>query len=136
MNQIAVVGIVFFNDKCLFLKRAYGKCNWCPPCGKVESNENLTTALKREVQEEAGLDIEIIMPINSWIGDNNGEEYYSISYACRAKSKNITLSSEHVEYKWIPFQDLNTVDTDFDTTKWQEWIQLAENYSKQLLDDK
>lgn len=63
-NNISVgVGLYIFNDKdeVLLLKRIgkHGGETWCPPGGHIEYWETSLQAAKREVKEEAGLDIEI-----------------------------------------------------------------------------
>lgn len=54
----AVVGCLVRNDENKVLLIKHLKRGWEIPQGRVEEGENLLDALKREVQEEAGVEIE------------------------------------------------------------------------------
>ena len=60
--QLAVSAVIFREGKMLLLKRAKspGHGFWSLPGGRVEFGESLHTALTREVDEEAGLKIDIV----------------------------------------------------------------------------
>jgi NADH pyrophosphatase NudC (nudix superfamily) len=62
-NPIPGVTILVVKGSCFLLcKRSAGAFRggkWCLPCGYVEFGEDFLTAAKREVREEAGLDIRI-----------------------------------------------------------------------------
>src|SRR5262249_57567855 len=60
--QLAVSAVIFRDGKVLLLKRAKspGHGFWSLPGGRVEFGESLHTALAREVDEEAGLAIDIV----------------------------------------------------------------------------
>lgn len=78
------------------------------PGGKVKKGEkNFLEALKREVNEETGLDIEVLEPFNTWYFEwppnhrNAGKKAIVIDYRCRYISGNVTLSNEHTKYMWV-----------------------------------
>ena len=58
---IGVGGVIFHEDSVLLVKRAQepGKGQWSYPGGAVELGETLIEALKREIYEEASLEIEV-----------------------------------------------------------------------------
>jgi 8-oxo-dGDP phosphatase len=58
---IIVAIVVVENEKILMVQEAKAECygKWYLPAGKVEINENIIDAAKREVLEETGLFIEI-----------------------------------------------------------------------------
>ena len=129
--QIAVVGIVVFNDECLFLKRNNPPHNWCPPCGRVEKEETFIFALQREIKEETALDVKIIdLPVEVWEGTHDDKKTISITYVCQAQSKKAGLSHEHSHFCWIKISDLikSTINTNFTTEKWPLWIETANFY--------
>lgn len=83
----------------------------------MQQNEAPEDALRREVKEECGLDIEVIKPLNTF------HEYYEykqpvgktevvgIIYWCRATSQEVHLSNEHCEYRWMsPSEALEVVE--------------------------
>src|SRR3712207_6371492 len=59
--QVAIGAIVIHNDALLMVQRASdpGKGLWSLPGGRVEHGEYLADALKREVLEETGLEVEV-----------------------------------------------------------------------------
>lgn len=58
--KIRVTGILVKNDTILLLDQDVNKGrSWSLPGGKVEEDESLELALKREMKEETGLDVNI-----------------------------------------------------------------------------
>ncbi len=85
------------------------------PGGKIKEGElNLAEALKREVKEETGLEIEIGKPFTTWmiefpLDHRNQGKVFLVGYECKYISGEITLSDEHTEHKWVNkenFQEL------------------------------
>lgn len=57
---VGVAGIYMENNKILLGRRTNGYTGkWCIPCGYVEWDEDLQTALLREFKEETGLEVQI-----------------------------------------------------------------------------
>ncbi len=56
-----VAGVILWGNRIVLVRRKYGanRVKWCIPCGKVEVGEDVRTAVKREIREEAGLDVEV-----------------------------------------------------------------------------
>lgn len=77
------------------------------PGGKIKEGEtNLTEALEREVKEETGLEVEIREPFTTWMIEfppdhRNQGKVFLVGYRCRYISGDVSLSSEHTEYKWV-----------------------------------
>lgn len=132
-SQIAVVGIVVHNGKCLFLRRNVSLYHWCPPCGRVHVGEEVVTGLRREIKEEAGLDVEVIVPVETWTGEHRDGDLLSITYVCHTDSEDVILSEEHSEYRWVAINELNTMSshTDFDLSKWPTFISFAQTIRSQ-----
>jgi ADP-ribose pyrophosphatase YjhB (NUDIX family) len=105
--QLAVSAVIFRDGKLLLLKRAKspGQGFWSLPGGRVEFGESLHTALAREVDEEAGLRIEIVA-LAGWrevlpSGSGSGGHYLIMSFAARWKANEVRLNEEHDDFKWI-----------------------------------
>ena len=75
------------------------------PGGRMESSEQVEEALIREVQEETGLAvyIEKVFAVHEWNPVIRGEQAHvvGIFFICNAGSKDVRLSDDHDDYKWI-----------------------------------
>ena len=56
-----VAGVVLRGNRIVLIRRKYGayRGKWCIPCGNVEVGEDIRSAVKREIREETGLDVEV-----------------------------------------------------------------------------
>ncbi|XP_061919169.1 bis(5'-nucleosyl)-tetraphosphatase [asymmetrical] [Entelurus aequoreus] len=99
------------NIEYLLLQTSYGRHHWTPPKGHVDPGEDdLTTAL-RETKEEAGLGAEDLQVVEGFLK----ELHYQVRGGPKevlywlAELKNpgteVTLSSEHQNYRWAPLED-------------------------------
>lgn len=94
------------DKKFLALRRSFddpsrpGK--WDLVGGGVDFGELAELGLRREIKEEAGIEIKDIQPIyvfSRFLTDIKMYELF-IGYRCIAKSENIILSKEHSEFLW------------------------------------
>jgi mutator protein MutT len=106
-------GIIIYkkeNNTILYLLLRYSAGHWDFPKGKIEAGETKEEAALRELKEETNLTAQI---------DDNFEEslQYIFSYnreltqktvyffTGQATSTEITLSHEHTDFTWLPYQD-------------------------------
>lgn len=77
--------------------------------GRIKQFEEPEDALRREVREETGLDIEILKPLaifHDYRGERGAEnELLIITYWCKARSNQVVLSNEHSAYQWVSPQE-------------------------------
>lgn len=113
-NIKVVAAIIFDGEKYLCTERnigkfAYSSYKWEFPGGKIELGESNEDALKREIMEELGIEIEIN---NYFCGINYVYPDFELTmyvYECKPLTKEVTLNV-HKSYKWLSLGELNTID--------------------------
>ena len=104
--QLAVSAVIFRDGKVLLLRRAKspGHGFWSLPGGRVEFGESLHAALAREVDEDAGLKIDIVA-LAGWRevlpGASSGGHYLIMSFAARWRAHEPRLNEEHDDFRWV-----------------------------------
>lgn len=89
------------------------------PGGRVQEGEtDFTEELKREVREEAGIEIEVGLPFITWytIDEKTGIPNAVVGYKCKYISGEITISHEHHGFQWVDkhtYKQLNNKDDFF-----------------------
>lgn len=87
---------------------------WEFPGGKVEHNEDEENSLKREIQEELGLQIEILYPLSPIDYYYESTKFRLYPYVCRLVGGKMSIL-EHEQAIWLaPWQlrGLDWVDAD------------------------
>ncbi len=116
IQKIVVAGVVIDNGKALILQRNSDEDifpnMWELPSGKREPFESSVDAVKRELKEEAGMDIEVIMPISTFEYqiEKEGEirDTTQINFLVKPKgSSEIKLSHEHQNFAWISESEID-----------------------------
>jgi 8-oxo-dGTP diphosphatase len=115
VQKIVLGGVVIKDGKILILQRhededVYPNM-WELPNGKREPLEPSETSLIREVREETGLDVKIIMPFS--VFDYQIEkpdeirDSTQINFLVAPLSDNIILSEEHQSFAWITKEEID-----------------------------
>ena len=111
---IAGAGIVINDHKEILMVNTY-RGGWVFPGGQVETGENVIDAVKREIMEEAGIDIEVgeVFCISSntgkYPGYNGIKEVPTklmLDFICRAKSGSPRPSEENSESAFFPRENV------------------------------
>ena len=86
---------------------------WFTVTGSVEDKETVKDAVKREIKEETGLDVNEIFPLNwrsiySW----NNNDYEEENFIVFVNKCAVKLNEEYTEFKWL------NIDEFIDIMKW------------------
>ena len=112
MKTIEVVAAIIHRDGAYFAtQRGYGEFEgmWEFPGGKIEPGESREDALKREIQEELGVDIYIKELLCTTEYDYPTFHLTMHCYLCSVASGEIELR-EHKSAQWLTAETLDTVE--------------------------
>jgi len=108
-------------DEYLFMRRStilatdVSEPSWDIPGGRIESDEYLPEALKREIQEEVGYEIQstpMLIAAQDIFVPAKELHVVRLTYALKEDVDNIALSDEHEEYVWVHESQLETVNAE------------------------
>ena len=112
MKVIEVVAAVIYKDGAYFTtQRGYGEFEgmWEFPGGKIEPGESRDVALKREIQEELGVDIAIENLLCTTEYDYPSFHLTMHCYICSIEAGEIVLR-EHKSARWLRPAELGSVE--------------------------
>lgn len=81
---------------------------WLLPAGRVEENENLEQALKREIAEELGIKVKIIKKLTEIVDPYTGDKL--TSFLCLPSISVIEVSSELAEAQWFTIDEIEKTE--------------------------
>lgn len=131
---IAGAGIVTNENNEVLMVKTYN-AGWVFPGGQVEVGENVIDAVKREIMEEAGIDIEVeeVFCISSNTGKHPGYNGVKeiptkimLDFICRAKSGVPRPSDENSESAYIPKDEvLNLIQAPAIIERYKAYLEYA-----------
>ncbi|HWL65605.1 MAG TPA: NUDIX hydrolase [Actinomycetota bacterium] len=109
---VAVGAIVVDDGALLMVKRGHepAKGLWSVPGGRLERGEYMTAAVKREVKEETGLDIEVggLVGFLEVLGD---QHYVILDFAARVDGERTpNAGADAAEARWIPLEQIEELE--------------------------
>src|SRR3954464_5859092 len=105
-HPLSIKGVLIHDGHILLLLNERGE--WDLPGGRPDPGEDHHAALKREVREEAGLDVDVGAALDEYLFEVLPGRFVQIeAFACRLIGTNdVTLSHEHEDVRWVPIADL------------------------------
>jgi 8-oxo-dGTP diphosphatase len=95
-------GLILIAQRSQRSDQAPGK--WETITGRVEQGETFAAAAKREVKEEVDLDVEVVMPYDTFHFYRGADkvEHLGVSFWCKYVSGKVKLdANEQIDYKWL-----------------------------------
>ncbi len=118
-RRLIAVALVFNEDRDLLLcrmpkDRGVFPGQWSLPGGGVEEGERIEEALRREVHEELGLEVDDVEQlffrdlVHTKLRDGASELIYMVFlvFSCRAMKPEVKLSEEFDAYAWVAPSEL------------------------------
>lgn len=117
--QVGVKAIIQnSDDSYLFLKRSSRvstdaqEASWDIPGGRIDPGEQLIDALRREIKEEIGHDLQSepqLIAAQDIIVSTKDLHVVRLTYLIEEDVPNITLSDEHDNYRWVGVAESDSI---------------------------
>ena len=101
------IGIILENGKMLLIRRGTEPYEgyWCPPGGVQKEGESLEETVGREVNEETGLEVEVVKKLGKVRGPITGK--FHTLFLCSARGGSPRPSPpETTDLRWISYEEL------------------------------
>jgi 8-oxo-dGTP diphosphatase len=107
--EVAVAVIIDNDRRVLITRRAFEKSHggfWEYPGGKLEQNEDVTTALVREIREEIGVEIIASQYLGSIDHSYSDKQVRLIVYLVTQFSGVPSCCESQLDLRWVHYEDL------------------------------
>lgn len=109
---------------------------WALVGGGVEKGESLEEALKREVEEEVGIELNFFQPFS--FGEDTAEKILRdgtketnrmlfLLYSCKTENPKITLNDEFETFAWVHQDDIKNYDLNAPTRETFRNLKILES---------
>ncbi|MCT9852032.1 NUDIX domain-containing protein [Priestia megaterium] len=114
----AVSAVIFHKGTKILLQERMDNGKWSLPGGTMEPGETVEIAIKREVKEETGFDIEVKQLLGIYSDPNhviayaNGEvrQQFSICFLGEIKGGSLIISHESKRVEFVPINELDKIE--------------------------
>ena len=127
-----VAAVIEYEDKILCMQRGKAKFEYTSykfefPGGKVEAGEENHIALVRELSEEMDLNVTISAKDYLLTVDHSYPDFAITmhAYLCKVDKPDFVMK-EHVDFKWLPVGELDTLDWAEADKPIVEWLKKQE----------
>ena len=110
---VGVGGVVIHRGRALLIRRGHEplKGQWSIPGGMVELGEGLQEAVRRELKEETGLEVEplrVLVAFDRIERQNRRVRYHFVivDYLCRLRKGKLKPASDVMDARWVRREEL------------------------------
>ena len=106
--KAGVAGVILRGNQIVMVRRKYGtyKGKWCIPCGNVEVGEDVRTAVRREIKEETGLDVEVSDVVDVHSTHHSPERsVVGVWFLVKEKGGNLVAGDDAAEVQLFPLDE-------------------------------
>ena len=100
--------MILRGNQIVMIRRKYGtnKGKWCIPCGNVEVGEDVRTAVRREIKEETGLDVEVGDVVDVLSTHHSPERsVVGVWFFVKEKGGNLVAGDDAAEVQLFPLDE-------------------------------
>lgn len=99
---ISIRAVVCRPDGTVLVVRRSSDGGWELPGGRIHRKEAVVDCLRRELDEEVGLAVDVHTPVNavSWHNES-GDDRFAVYYHCTTEDSTVQLSDEHTDAQWV-----------------------------------
>ncbi len=110
--QLAVGAVAVRRGRLLMVRRGRepGKGLWSLPGGRVRPWEAPEAALRREVLEECGVDVEVGSLLGWSSREGDGGAFLILDYEVMALGERVTAGDDADEVAWIPLEEVESLN--------------------------
>ena len=103
-------GLLLIRDESILLQHrapwVHNGDTWGIPGGARDSHESALEAALREANEEIGIDIDLVKPIDEFADEHGTWSYHTIIAKAEPALIAHEMNDESLEVKWIPFGEI------------------------------
>jgi len=106
--EVGIKALLMRGAELLLVRENTPEREWELPGGRIDVGEELlppSEVLRREIREELGsaIHFDVEGPALAWVRwhDPPRRPVFLVAHRCRCVSGEITLSAEHLEYRWV-----------------------------------
>ena len=100
---VSLRGVLFLPAEEVLVVRRASDGGWELPGGRLGADEEAIDGVRREIEEETGLSVDVWRPVHAtaWRNDD-GRGRFGVYYYCEAERRAVSLSHEHTDHEWVP----------------------------------
>lgn len=108
LKTFGVKCVIKFENEILMVKHTYGeKDNWMFPGGRIRRKETAEQAVKREIFEEIGIQINNLKKVGEYSSAKEFKKDTIIVFQAKSDTKDIQIDNKEIkEARWFKLDDL------------------------------